>query len=205
MIVYVESNFVLELAFLREECAQAEEISKLAESGEIQLAIPAFSGGEPYELMTRRSRDRKALHDQLSREIKELSRSSPYANIDDTARELTAVLSESASDEKARLDAALRRLIDLSSIIPLNNDVLRLSINYQPQFALSPQEAIVFASVVSHLQLVEPAEGKVFVTKNKNDFVNPDIFDFLSPHNCKLLFRFTDAVGYIHNVLRRAS
>jgi hypothetical protein len=25
MIVYVESNFVLELAFLREECAPAEE------------------------------------------------------------------------------------------------------------------------------------------------------------------------------------
>lgn len=57
MIVYVESNFVLELAFLQEECAQAEEISKLAESGEIQLAIPAFSGGEPYERMIRRSRD----------------------------------------------------------------------------------------------------------------------------------------------------
>lgn len=203
MIVYVESNFVLELAYLQEECEQAEEIARLAESGEIKLAIPAFSGGEPYERMTRRSRERKALQDRLAIEIKELSRSSPYANIDETARELNAVLSESASDEKARLDATLLRLINLSGIIPLDNGVLRLSLDYQSKFALSPQDAIVFASVVSHLQSLEPSEEKVFVTRNKNDFVNPDIFEFLSSHNCKLLFKFTDAIGYVHGVIRR--
>jgi len=35
MIVYVESNFVLELAFLQEECEQAEGVAELAESGEV--------------------------------------------------------------------------------------------------------------------------------------------------------------------------
>ena len=203
MIVYVESNFVLELAFLQEECRQAEEVAKLAESGEIRLTMPAFSGGEPYERMSRRSRDRKALHDRLAIEIQELSRSSPYTDIDDSARELNAILSQSASDEKARLDAVLLRLINVANIIPLDNEALRRSIGYQSQFALSPQDAIVFASVTSHLQSLEPAEEKVFVTKNKNDFVNPDIFDTLSPYNCKLLFNFTDAIGYIQSVLRR--
>lgn len=204
MIVYVESNFVLELAFLQEEREQAGEVARLAESSEIQLVIPAFSGGEPYERMVRRSRDRKALHDRLASEIRELSRSSPYTNIDDTARELTAILSESASDEKARLDAALLRLTNISTMIPLDNDVLRVSIAYQGQFALWAQDAIVFASVISHLQAVDPAQEKLFVTKNRNDFLNPDISDLLSSQRCKLLFRFTDALGYIQSVIRRA-
>ncbi|HJQ70583.1 MAG TPA: PIN domain-containing protein [Blastocatellia bacterium] len=204
MIVYVETNFVLELAFLQEECEQAERIANLAESGEIQLVIPAFSGGEPYERMIRRSRDRKALHDRLAVEIKELSRSSPYTNIDDTSRELTAILSESASDEKARLDAVVLRLTNLSRMIPLDNDVLRISIGYQGQFALGIQDAIVFASVVSHLQSLDLTEEKLFVTKNRNDFLNPDISDVLSSHNCKLFFRFMQAIGYIESVLRQA-
>jgi len=100
--------------------------------------MPAFSGGEPYERMIRRSRDRKALHDRLVVEIRELSRSSPYTDIDDRSRELTAVLSESASDEKARLDAVILRLTNISTMIPLDSDVLRVSIDYQGRFALRP-------------------------------------------------------------------
>lgn len=72
----------------------------------------------------------------------------------------------------------------------------------KPRFALSPQDAIVFASLVSHLKSQTSEEGKIFVTKNKNDFVNPDIFDFLSSHNCKLIFKYMDAVGYIEDALR---
>jgi len=116
---------------------------------------------------------------------------------------LTAILSESASDEKARLDAVLLRLTNISRMIPLDNDVLRVSIDYQGQFALGAQDAIVFASVISHLESLDPTEEKLLVTKNRNDFLNPDISDLLSSHNCKLLFRFTDAIGYIQSVLRR--
>jgi hypothetical protein len=49
MIVYVESNFILELAFLQEEHGEAETLAKFAESGQIQLAVPSFSGSEPYD------------------------------------------------------------------------------------------------------------------------------------------------------------
>lgn len=203
MIAYVESNFVLELAFLQEEHDHADGIAQLAQSGKIKLVMPAFSGGEPYERMTRRSRDRKALHDKLAVEIRELSRSVPYANIGDSAREVTVVLSESASDEKARLDSALLQLLNISTIIPLDNNVLRLSLDYQSRFALSPQDAIVFASVSGHLKSMPQAEEKVFITTNRNDFLNPDISDFLTEYSCKLLFRFSDAVGYIQSVLKQ--
>ena len=204
MIVYAESNFIAELAFLRAECESCKEIAKLAEAGDIQLVLPAFCGGELYESMFRRSRDRKALHDQLAAEIKELSRSSPYSDIDETARALTTVLSESASEEKGRLDETLLKLINLSRLIPLTGEVLALSITYQDQFALSPQDAIVFASIVSDLQTQHEGHQKLFVTQNASDFLNPDITDLLAANSCKLLFRFDDAVGYTQFILRNA-
>ena len=49
MIVYLESNFVLELAFLQAEHEECSAILRLAETGEIRLVLPAFSIGEPYE------------------------------------------------------------------------------------------------------------------------------------------------------------
>ena len=78
MIVYVESNFVLELAFLQEEYESCLELLRLAESQAIHLVLPAFSIGEPYEVWVRRSKQRRELRDQLSTAIRELSRSRPY-------------------------------------------------------------------------------------------------------------------------------
>ena len=56
MNVYVESNFVLELALLQEQHASCEALLRLCEEGGIQLVIPAYSLAEPYETLTRRHR-----------------------------------------------------------------------------------------------------------------------------------------------------
>ena len=54
MNVYVESNFVLELALLQEQSASCEEILGLCEAGRVQLVVPAYSLAEPYETLVRR-------------------------------------------------------------------------------------------------------------------------------------------------------
>ena len=59
MIVYLESNFVLELAFLQAEHEHCSALLRLSESGEIRLVLPAFSIGEPYETWVRRSKRRR--------------------------------------------------------------------------------------------------------------------------------------------------
>ena len=50
MIVYVESNFILELAYLQEDHENCGRILKLAEAGKIQLILPAFAIAEPFSL-----------------------------------------------------------------------------------------------------------------------------------------------------------
>ena len=49
MIVYVESNFVFEVAFQRGDHQAAVQLLEIAEQQKIELVIPAYSIGEPYE------------------------------------------------------------------------------------------------------------------------------------------------------------
>ena len=46
MIVYVESNFVLELAFLQEEHDSCDAIIGLAETGRVELGLIDNSSGK---------------------------------------------------------------------------------------------------------------------------------------------------------------
>lgn len=59
MNVYIESNFVLELAFLQEQSSSCEEILRLAEGEHIELVVPAYALIEPYETLVRRRRGRE--------------------------------------------------------------------------------------------------------------------------------------------------
>jgi hypothetical protein len=56
--VYVESNFVLQLALLQEFHASSEAILQLCEAGSARLVIPAFSLIEPYRTLDRHPADR---------------------------------------------------------------------------------------------------------------------------------------------------
>ena len=77
MNVYVESNFVLKLALLRDEHESCAQLLELARAGDIHLFLPAFSVGEPYEALVRRTKQRTELQKNLVREINELARSQP--------------------------------------------------------------------------------------------------------------------------------
>ena len=201
MILYAETNFVLELAFLRDEVDHAEALLALAENQRIRLVLPAFSLSEPYESMTRRSRDRRALLDRLGTEITELARSRPYASLDDTSRAFTSLVAQSADEEWTRLNSVQVRLLDAAEIVALSGETIRRGLGVGPAFGLSPQDALVFASVENHMA-ASGSEPKVFVTKNRKDFLTGEIGDRLAELDCKLLTRFEDARGYILSQLR---
>ena len=59
MNVYVESNFVLELALLQEQSASGEAILRLGEEHRVHLVVPAYALVEPYETLARRHKQRE--------------------------------------------------------------------------------------------------------------------------------------------------
>jgi len=84
MIVAVDTNFLLELVLQQAEVDAADAIVRMAEAGEIRLAIPAFSFAEARTKLVRQARKRKALHEELRLEAGELTRSRPYRDFDRT-------------------------------------------------------------------------------------------------------------------------
>ena len=200
MIVYVESNFVLELALLQEEHESCQEILSLAESQDIHLVLPAFSIGEPYETWVRRSRQRRELWNQLGKTIRELSRSRPYRESSHEFQELTNILLRSGEEEKSRLDETLERLLRTAEVIPIGLNTIRAATILQKTRNLSPQDAIVYASILDHMASASE-QIRCFVTRNSRDFRNLDIENELAAHACQLLTRFADGLGYVRSRL----
>lgn len=198
MIVYVESNFVLELAFLQAEHERCAALLDLAEAGAIDLVMPSFSVGESYETWVRRRKGRSDLHGQLRVQMRELSRSAPYAHLAAEFQAATGILLRSAEEEKQRLDAALERLADTAQFIPIDAAVIKTAIDFQRIRDLSPQDAIMYASILRHLAGARPI-GRCFVTRNARDFVSLDIQRELAARRCRLLTTFADALGYVRS------
>ena len=72
MNVYVESNFVLELALAQEQFESCEKILSLCEAGRIRLVVPAFSLAEPNETLARRKKQRKRMKEEFDLELDRL-------------------------------------------------------------------------------------------------------------------------------------
>ncbi len=196
MNIYVETNFILELALLQEQHASCAEIMRLCETGSARLVIPAYSLAEPYETLTRRHRQRKQMKAALDDELKQLIRTAAYAHRLSGWQEVTALLIDSADEEAKRLDSTRSRLLKIADIIPLEARTLEEAVRYQTVHKLSPQDALVYAAVLLHLKQDKPSQS-CFLNRNSKDFDDPDIVEELNTYNCKLLPRFDTGLQFI--------
>lgn len=67
MILYVESNFPLELARQQEEAAHVRELLRSAEARKVSLAFSVFAICEPFSTLTRYASDRARFVDSVRR------------------------------------------------------------------------------------------------------------------------------------------
>ena len=200
MNVYVESNFVLDLALLQEHSASGEAILRLGEEHRVHLVVPAYALVEPYETLTRRHKQREKMKKDFDDELGQLARTATYTNRLSGFRELTALLIESAAEADRRLEEVRSRLLEAAEVIPLDAAVLAASADSRREHGLSPQDALVYAAVLSHLQRVRPAQS-CFLNLNYKDFGDPHIVEQLDGHNCKFFPRFDSGHQFILNAL----
>ncbi len=196
MIVYVESNFVLELALEQEQYKSCEEIISICESDEVNLVIPAFCIAEPYETLGRCSHERTQLKTSLASVLRLLSRSQLYQHEVNALQGVSNLLIRSIEDEEKRLHNTLDRILKIAEIIPLEQKILTAAAQFQSDFGLKPPDAIVYASVSNHLKTTGTG-NKCFLNRNSRDFDDPDIESELSRYGCKMLFRFDSGSAYI--------
>ena len=138
---------MLELALLQEQHGSCGDLLRLCEEGRIQLVIPAYSLAESYETLTRRHRQRKRMKAELDDELRQLARTTTYAHRLSGFQHLTTLLIDSADEEAKRLEGVRSHLLQVAEVIPLEASLLAAATQYQRTHGLSPQDALVYASI----------------------------------------------------------
>ncbi len=105
-------------------------------------------------------------------------------------------VNERAQFEREGVRRTVSELIKTAEIIPLDSVILRSAADIEIDYGLSGQDAIVLASVLSHLETTKSAES-CFLNRNSKDFDDPDIRERLDALNCKFFPRFAPAPAHM--------
>jgi hypothetical protein len=81
-------------------------------------------------------------------------------------------------------------------VIALEASILSSASQHQERHGLSVQDAIIYASVLSHLGSAESGFQSCFLTRD-DDFDDPNIIEELRARRCKLIWRFDHGLSYL--------
>lgn len=201
MNIYVETNFVLELVFQQAQSASCEQTLHLCEAAQAQLVIPAYSLAEPHEKLVRQARNRRSLQQALDKELRQLRRTESYATRISSIRDIARLLVQSNEEEQQRFLHYRNRILKIAEVVPLTASVLAEAATFEEPYDLTPQDALVYISVLNHLRQTSPPVA-CFLNRNSKDFDNPDIVNELGQYNCRVIARFDHGYSFILSQLQ---
>ncbi|WP_201978298.1 PIN domain-containing protein [Hymenobacter rubidus] len=195
MDVFVESNFILELAFLQGQHLACERVLAGAISGRYRLHVPQYALTEVFQTLRYRSNERAEQQSYFQREIEQHRRETDVdlVDTDNLVRLLNNLLTERTAAQTTRLYATTAQLARVALGPALTSEVLTEAQMVQARHGLSPQDALVYASVLAGLRLLPADSPKLFITRNPRDFEQPLIIEELRTLGCHLMSNFHGA------------
>jgi len=203
MNVYVESNFVLELALLQEQHAACEALLELCRNGRIRLLVPSFAMIEPFGALFRRSAEHRAIKLPVDAALRELGRTASLAApVSQAKGVLHHLLVTNDEDELQRWKDTRSRIASVAELIPFDERVLPVAVAIEDKFLLTPPDALIYASVRSHLSQTRPSRS-CFLNRNAEDFNTPLLVSDLQALGCKFLPAFDQGLSFVLGMLGR--
>jgi hypothetical protein len=201
MIVYVESNFVLELALQQEQSDAAEEVLRLREDGKLEVVLPAFALLEPYWTIKHRGEGRRELCAQLWAELGQLGRSAPHKQLASTSHEIYQAMLAIEATEGRSFDSVIHRLLQSSRLVAVDTAIVANALRYMDSFGLSLVDATIYSSVVADLARSGDTLPKCLASRDSKAFFDPEIKEELGRFNCRYIANFPDALAFIRSEL----
>ena len=192
---------MLELALLQEQASSCETLLDLSANRQVDLIVPAYSLAEPYETLTRRRKDRLQVKRTVDAQLHQLARTDTYAERLSRFDDITALLIGSADEEHRRLEDVVSKIMEVADVIPLDSDTIAESLRCQKEYDFSPQDAIVYTSVVADLKVRPSEHGSCFLNRNSKDFDDQNVVDDLANWGCRLLPRFDSGLDFVRSRL----
>ncbi len=193
MDVFVESNFVLELAFTQQEQTDCAKLLLAAKQGAVQLHLPVYCLTEVFQTSERLRKERDAtrriLRNEIGQHLREENADAQKMEVLDQM--LTELLEARTRTQAKQMFEVTTDLAASANLIQLSAATMRRAQQAQLQHELSPQDALVYASVLIELEGLPVEQEKIFMTRNKADFDKELLAKELDQFNCKLFFRFS--------------
>jgi predicted nucleic acid-binding protein len=197
LTLYVESNFVFEIALGQEELDSAEKILSMAERGAVQIALPSFALTEPFSRVTRSIRDRQILVRQLNAQVEQLGRSTPHKEEVGELQLMPSLIGRIDQREADRLHDTVGRILSTARLIELDRSMFQNAIDYKTRFGLSIEDAIILAVVIEDLKRFRSPKQHMFANRNKSDFSQPGIVAELYRLGCDFTSSFAEAARHL--------
>jgi hypothetical protein len=174
VIVYAETNLILELTLGQEESASCQQLGRWARDRRIDLRLPAYAFYEARLALRLKQQARSDLKSRVISEMGELKRRRPFAAMATVFEGAPAVLTEVTAAETALLNDVIKELDDCTSDIPFDRRASwDLEIFRMVRLVNGEGDLIILACVMSDLDKRAnsgDAAPSIFVTRNSKDF-----------------------------------
>jgi predicted nucleic acid-binding protein len=192
--VYIESNFLLEIALQQEQAAAAARLLDWAEAGRIGMALPVVSLCEPFSLLAYRARHREMLKQSLDRETRELQRESPRRELAGAMDAWAQQLIQVGRQHADALNSVVERLLRTADLLPLTPETFDRAMRLQVEHDLSIRDAMTLAMILAACEAA-PSEAGCFVSRDAKDLAGAS--GQLLPPTVRFVASFEGALGYV--------
>jgi len=175
MKVYVETNWLLDLALEQERIRASSFVLELAKNSKIRLYLPEICLVEAEQKIVRRRLQRETLIENLQSEGRELIRNcdamyqSQAAAIDQDIIQLRRI----SDFEREHFNATVRDISKFLTWLHLDDDSLQKSFYFEENYSLNRLDALVYA-VIRADAASDLATEKCFIDYD-GDFKEPEL------------------------------
>jgi predicted nucleic acid-binding protein len=193
VIVYLETNGILDVALHQERSAQTGQLLSMAADGAIQMYVPAVALAESYYPLRKRTQEFAEYQRMNKRIAEQMNRSSAeeYRFIVRAGSDLEIRLGALLEHERASLRECIVRLSRHAHDIPLSVEVIHGAFELMSSADLTEFDAMICSSILQHAAGAPSDAHKAFLSydeelagKAENELRRAGVVTFSDPEKC---------------------
>lgn len=200
IILYIETNFILEIVMNQQQSCFAEDIIALAENGKIEIAVPSFALIEPFWTLNNRKTMRTKSYNSLSESLNSYKQVVPSLKVSNIIDPILEDLQKTEAEQDQRFNDTISRLLQVAIILEISPDTYGQALNNL--IGLSYLDGIIYFSILDDLKNRDIHQIKCFTSLNWKDFDFTQIKDDLGKYNCTYIPNFEHCKKYLESKLK---
>lgn len=201
--VYVETNYLLNIARKQEESLYSSKILELAKNKKINLKLPIYCIPESYMALQRRHEPFKTLKDTAAVVLNELTRSLDRSRLHkltyEAYKNLPTEIVTIIQREVNQLDRAINEVLKSAKTLNCSYKIHKKGIVFRTALDIPHEmDSAAIAAIEEDIKTVKFSRDKVFITADKK-MLTVELKKLLQQQKCINFSSFRKAYEFIEN------